>query len=215
MFVLLIVIMHLQKISSLSNEFPAIPAQRQAVLCRLGDYLTAKERAGETARVVVICTHNSRRSHMGQLWLMAAAAHYGLHHVQAFSGGTEATAFNPRAVAAMRRAGFRIDMLGDGGNPTYRAAWDDAHDPILMWSKRFDEAVPPGLPFAAVMVCSEADEACPVVPGADARFSLPFNDPKHFDGTPLETEKYDEACHLIARDFAFAVHHAAKSLQHE
>lgn len=66
-----------------------------------------------------ICTHNSRRSHMGQIWAQAAAWHFGLNDVRTFSGVTEATAFNPRAVRALRELGVAIDVSQEADNPVY------------------------------------------------------------------------------------------------
>ncbi len=53
------------------------------------------------------------------------------------------------------------------------------------------------------MTCSQADKRCPIVAGAAARIALPFDDPKEFDGTPLERSKYDERCQQIARELLF------------
>jgi len=167
-----------------------------------------KTRTGGYARLTVICTHNSRRSHMGQLWLRAAATYYGVGGVAVFSGGTEATAFNPRAVAALKRAGFKLHRAGGGENPRYEASYGKTFPSVIMFSKRFDHSDNPKEGFAAVMVCSDADATCPVAPGAEGRFSVPFEDPKNFDGTPYEQSAYDERCRQIAREMLFAVRHA-------
>lgn len=199
--------------ATLPAEFAAIPTQRQAKLQELGNYFYRKRKAGEPVQVTVICTHNSRRSHMGQLWLLAAAAWYGIEGVSAYSGGTQSTAFHPNAVAALRRAGFLITpTTSQVPNPIYEARYTEQQEPMIMYSKTYDDNVNPHVHFAAVMVCSEADAACPFVPGADERFALPFHDPKDYDGTPMETGKYDEACRLIARDLFFAVQHAKERL---
>ena len=201
--------------ATLTGEFPQIPVDRQAELKELGQYLYEKEKAGEEIKLTVICTHNSRRSHIGQLWLLVAAEWYGLEHLQAFSGGTEATAFNEGGVAALNRAGFRIGGTNSTSNTTYAASWHRGSRPdakVLMFSKKYDHTINPKENFAAVMVCSEADQSCPVVPGAEARFSFPFEDPRYFDGTASEELEYDKACRLIARDVFYAVNHAKELL---
>jgi hypothetical protein len=53
------------------------------------------------------------------------------------------------------------------------------------------------------MVCAEANESCPIVPGADFRLGLPYQDPKAFDNTPQQNEKYDERCRQIAREMFY------------
>ncbi|MCB0595302.1 MAG: protein-tyrosine-phosphatase [Lewinellaceae bacterium] len=197
-------------LSTLPVEFGEIPEARKAILDKLVDYVARQRRAGKPAQLTVICTHNSRRSHIGQMWAAAAAAWYGLEEVYSFSGGTEATAFNPNAVAALQRAGFRINRVEEGKNPVYEAGYSESLPPLRAFSKRFDAAENPDQGFAAIMVCSEADEACPFVPGADIRLPLPFEDPKRADGTPEEQQAYDEACRLIAREICYSMEQAAR-----
>lgn len=196
---------------SVTDEFAEISEERKATLRELGDYIYEEYASGDPVRITVICTHNSRRSHIGQLWLAAASEWYGFDDLLAYSGGTEATAFNPRAVAALKRAGFKMSKTRHADNPVYKALLTKgaANSPgILMFSKKFDDSQNPKDGFAAIMVCSDADKSCPTVPGAEARFSLPFDDPRYFDGTASEKIKYDETTRLIAREMFFAMHHA-------
>lgn len=199
-----------QYLSSLPAEFGHIPDARKAILRRLADFIREQGQAGRQAQLTVICTHNSRRSHIGQLWAAAAAAWCGLEVVKSFSGGTEATAFHPNAVAALQRAGFEISRKAEGKNPVYEARYSGERPALEVFSKRFGDDANPDKGFAAIMVCSEADEACPFVPGAAIRLSLPFEDPKRADGTPEEEQAYDEACRLIAREFCYAMWQAAE-----
>lgn len=199
-----------QYLSSLPAEFGRIPEPRKAILRSLADFIREQAQAGRQAQLTVICTHNSRRSHMGQLWAAAAAAWYGVEGLKSFSGGTEATAFNPSAVAALQRAGFQISRKSEGKNPLYEARFSEEGPALELFSKRFDDDANPRRDFAAIMVCSEADEACPFVPGAALRLSLPFEDPKRADGAPDEEQAYDEACRLIAREFCYAMEQAVK-----
>ncbi len=198
--------------STLEKEFDQIAPERKAALEEIADYIAEKYRSSYPVNIVVICTHNSRRSHMGQLWLEAAAAWYGLYRVYGSSGGTEATAFNPRAVTAMQRAGFEIEMIEPQKNPYYRVLMGTSDMPRTIFSKRYDDPVNPKEGFAAVMVCADADEACPIVPGAEDRFAIPYDDPKHFDNTPQEQEKYDECCRQIAREFFYMMRAAKRKI---
>ena len=190
-------------------EFDRIPADRRADLDELAGYVRTRRDAGEPVRLTFICTHNSRRSHLAQLWAAVAAEHHGLSGVETFSGGTEATAFNPRAVAALRRAGFSIDVDEsaadhDPGNPRYRVSSAESGSASVNFSKKYDAPPNPTADFCAVLVCSEADEACPLVKGADVRVSLPYVDPKAADGTPGEAAAYDERSRQIAREMLYA-----------
>ncbi|HMQ63132.1 MAG TPA: protein-tyrosine-phosphatase [Flavilitoribacter sp.] len=197
---------------SLPNEFDQIPDDRKRKLEELGDYIFKRSHAGQPVTLTVICTHNSRRSHMGQLWFLAASGWYGIPHMDVFSGGIEETAFHPNAVAALKKAGFKIAQLNSENNPAYEASYGVSFKPKAMFSKQYGHYLNPNKDFAAVMVCSEADASCPLVPGSEDRFSLPFDDPRYFDNTAAETEKYDETCRLIARDFFYAVYTAKQKL---
>ena len=188
---------------SLPAGFDEIPADRKRELDKLALFLRTRQTSGETAKVVFICTHNSRRSHMGQVAATLAAAYYDIGAVEAYSGGTEVTAFNPRAVAALERLGFEIDKPG-GSNPRYKVTFADNRPPIEAFSKKYDNAVNPARGFAAVMTCSHADQNCPTVSGATLRIPLHFVDPKRSDGTPSEAETYDARAKQIATEVFYA-----------
>jgi arsenate reductase len=183
-------------------EFDRIDRDRKNELDELARAVASRTKNGEASRLTFICTHNSRRSHLSQLWAQTAAHAYGVEGVETFSGGTEATAFNPRAVAAIGRAGFRVEEA-DGGNPVYVVRYGDDMAPMECFSKVYDLAPNPTAGFVAVMTCSTADEACPIVRGAVERVAIAYEDPKAFDGTELEAAKYDERCRQIAREMLY------------
>ncbi|MEZ4934354.1 MAG: protein-tyrosine-phosphatase [Saprospiraceae bacterium] len=167
----------------LEQEDHLIPKTRKLQLKELADFISERKEKGKTPKIMVICTHNSRRSQMAQLWLKVAAASYGIGKLRVFSGGTEATAFHPNAVAALKYAGLPLEQTTEGDNPFYECEIGNGGDVLVMFSKKYDDPRNPKKGFAAVMVCNEADEACPVVVGAKARFSISYDDPKKFDGT--------------------------------
>jgi protein-tyrosine-phosphatase len=187
-------------LARLASEVGLIPDDRRRTLDRLAGFIAERAASSRGSRLTFICTHNSRRSHMSQIWAQAAAARFGVPEVETYSGGTEATAFNPRAVAAMRRAGFRIDDPNGGDNPVYRVRFADGGDPMECFSKLYHQAPNPSRDFLAVMTCAAADAACPIVRGAAERISLPYDDPGLLDGSEQETASYDERCRQIARE---------------
>ncbi len=196
----------LRFLSEREQEFDQISPARKKQLQKLSSYLEKKYTEGKTPRLIVVCTHNSRRSHMGQVWLSVGAEYLGLPTLEAFSGGTEATAFNPRSVAALKKTGVQIvpkeSTLGTT-NPVYQVSWMGDMEPYEAFSKKLEHPKNPQEAFGAIMVCTEADEACPFVAGADFRLSLPYDDPKAFDDTELETEKYAARSRQIARELLF------------
>lgn len=184
-------------------EFDDIPVKRRNTLHELARIVQRRLVAADTARLVFICTHNSRRSHMCQIWAQTAAHCYGIPGVVTFSGGTEPTALNPRVAAALRRSGLRIDPSTVPDNPVYRVRFSSGAEPMECFSKLYDQPPNPMVGFCAIMTCSEADRDCPVVLGADDRISLPYDDPGRFDSTDLESAAYDERCRQIAREMLY------------
>jgi hypothetical protein len=183
-------------------EFAQIPAERKEALKQVSEYIRRSAASKESARLTFICTHNSRRSHMGQLWAAAGAAYYGTGGVETFSGGTEATAFNPRAVAALERAGFDIEKAPESKNPKYRVRLGEGPT-LVCFSKVYVDDPNPKKDYCAVMTCAQADKNCPTVRGASLRVALPYDDPKSADGTPGESTTYDERCAQIAREVLY------------
>lgn len=185
-------------IQNIEDELSTISESRKQKLRTLADYI----RSQKSAKLTFICTHNSRRSHLCQIWAATLAHRFGLDGVYSFSGGTEETAFNPRAIAALQRAGFHIENPG-GENPKYQVYFDDDKEPLICYSKTFDDSANPQKEFAAIMTCTDADENCPIVPGAEKRFFIPYIDPKEADDTLKEGQVYDERCQQIATEMYY------------
>jgi arsenate reductase len=175
-----------------------IPTERMPVIEFMVGYILAKIKAKEAVRLNFICTHNSRRSQFSQIWGQTAADYFGIE-AQCFSGGVEVTAFNERAVAAIRRDGFKVVQKGEG-NPVYFVFHGEKSEPILTFSKVYDDPINPTTGFTAVMTCDHADENCPFIHGAEQRIPLRFEDPKAFDGTDLEEQMYTERSHQIGSE---------------
>ena len=194
------------------ERLPDLELKRIQQLEPLSLYIFNKISQGEAAALNFICTHNSRRSHLGQIWLQMAAAYYDIALVVAYSGGTEETAFNPRAVAALQRAGFAVEA-GTGENPRYKISSSLGNLHLVSFSKKYDHVENPKKEFCAVMTCSEADEACPVIFGANLRIKLVYEDPKSADGTDHERTAYDARCFQIATEMFYVMKQVLTGLQ--
>lgn len=194
---------NLQKyITGLEKDVANISKERKEKLWEISDSIWTKIRNKKPARLTFICTHNSRRSHFCQVWAATLAEYFGMEGIETYSGGTEVTAFNPRAVKAIKRAGFTVEDPG-GENPHYKVFYDEQEAPLVCYSKRFNDEVNPGKNFVAVLTCSDADQNCPVVPGTEFRITIPYEDPKQADGTPEEAKVYDERCRQIATEMYY------------
>jgi arsenate reductase len=188
----------IKAIASFSSK--SISDERKEVLLSLVDYIQEKVNAGESIRLNFICTHNSRRSHLSQIWAQAMAYHVGLKNVSCYSGGTEATAIFTKVLETLTMQGFQVLKLSENDNPVVAVKFAANENPIICFSKTYDHPFNPSTQFGAVMTCNNADVGCPIVLGAEARFSIKYDDPKAYDGTPLQTEKYAERSLDIARE---------------
>ncbi|MFV0237915.1 MAG: hypothetical protein ACK5HU_05225 [Flavobacteriales bacterium] len=203
-----------QNIISFIQNFDSIPTKRKEKLNTLTQYIQEKINQNQIPKLIVICTHNSRRSHLGQLWLAAGADYYGLPKIETYSGGTETTAFHYNAIKAMQHFGFEITTNNQGiPNPIYQIKWKENQLPYEAFSKRFEEAPNPAEQFSAIMICSEADKDCPFVHGTDFRIALPFDDPKRFDGTEKESSKYRERAKQIGIEMLYVLYNINKKLE--
>jgi protein-tyrosine-phosphatase len=167
-----------KKCKELQASFSQISEERKGSLEKIAAYISDRKLADKATHIVYICTHNSRRSHFGQVWAQTAANFYNKKNVYCYSGGTEVTSFNT--------------------NPMYFISFDDNSFPSMCFSKKYNDVENPVNDFLAIMTCNEADMACPLVTGADLRVTTAYEDPKAFDGTDLQDAKYDERCSQIA-----------------
>ena len=186
-----------------SFDFSNISEERKEVLKPLLDFIQEKHSKKIKTRLNFICTHNSRRSHLAQVWAQTAAFHYNLKNVFCYSGGTEATAMFPMVAETLANTGFEIQKITDGSNPVYALKFDHNEPPIIGFSKRYDDAFNPESRFIAIMTCSQADGGCPFIAGAQERVAITFEDPKAFDNTPQQAEKYNERSKQIAEEMFY------------
>ena len=174
---------------------------RKDLLKPLRDYIVLKSKQKVEANLNFICTHNSRRSQFTQVWAKIISDYYGFN-INSFSGGTEVTNCNTRTISSFERMGFKVKNPA-GENPHYELTYHEKRKPIIVYSKTFDDISNPKNNFAAVMTCTNAEENCPIIPGAEKRISLPFEDPKIFDNSAQESEKYDERSIQIATEMKY------------
>lgn len=197
-----------ERCDQLVAAFDLLPAERKQLLQQIATYIEKKRAADLPVNLVYICTHNSRRSHFGQIWAAVAARYYNISGVHSFSGGTEATAFHPNAIQALRNSGFEVTAESAEINPHYTVRFgNDAS--TTCFSKVYNDPANPETQFAAIMTCSDAEENCPFIPGAELRIGTTYDDPKTFDGTALQDAKYLERSNQIATEclYVFSLLH--------
>ena len=112
-------------------------------------------------KVLILCTGNSCRSHMGEGILRAAAG--DLFEVHS-AGSNPADYVHPKAMVVMKEIGIDI-------------------------SKHTSKLLEPFLEQeidTVITVCGNANEACPTFPGNVNRYHWGFKDPAHAEGTEEE-----------------------------
>ncbi|WP_343487203.1 protein-tyrosine-phosphatase [Allomuricauda sp. d1] len=193
-----------------SLDVSTISDERKQILQPFIDYLKSKISNKQPIRLNFICTHNSRRSHLSQVWAQTLAYHFEIKDMQCFSGGTEATAMFPKVAETLSKQGFSIQKLSETSNPVYAIKYAESEHPVICFSKTYDDAFNPNHGFGAIMTCDSANEACPMVMGAEGRFPITYEDPKAFDGTALQDEKYLERSMQIAMEMKYVFRKVSK-----
>lgn len=186
-----------------SISIDSLTEERKTVLQPLTDYIQGKAETDQTIRLNFICTHNSRRSHLSQIWAQTMAFHFGIKNVYCYSGGTEATAMFPKVAETLENHGFQIQMLGENENPVYAVKYAENEVAIICFSKEYSNDFNPKKEFAAIMTCNNADEGCTLVIGAEARFPVKYDDPKSSDNTPEQTQIYAERSLQVATEMFY------------
>ena len=193
---------HIEKFAGTVN-CESITSERKDVLQPLIDFIQSKTTGKQEIRLNLICTHNSRRSHLALVWAQTAAAYFDIEKVFCYSGGTEATALYPMVAETLKDSGFGIQILADGINPVYAIKFAENEHPVIGFSKLYNDEFNPEEEFAAIMTCSQADGGCPFISGAEKRIPITFDDPKVFDNTPKQKEKYEERSLQIATEMFY------------
>jgi arsenate reductase (thioredoxin) len=184
-------------------KIEAVPEERKAILQPLVEFIQAKANGQKEIRLNLICTHNSRRSHLSQVWAQTAAAYFNVKNVFCYSGGTEATAMFPMVAATLQNQGFQIKAILETSNPIYSIKYAANEPPVIGFSKKYDDDFNPESEFAAIMTCSHADDGCPFIAGAEIRIPVTYDDPKAFDNTPQQAQKYSERSLQIATEMFY------------
>lgn len=186
-----------------SFDTTVITEERKIELQPLIDFIQQKVANKSEVRLNFVCTHNSRRSHLSQIWAQTLASYFNINNVYCYSSGTEATALFPVVAETLTATGFNIKMLSEGNNPVYCIKYAPNKHPVIGFSKTIDDSFNPQSEFAAIMTCDSANEACPVIVGAEKRIPVMFADPKAFDNTPQQAEKYQERSLQIATELSY------------
>lgn len=184
-------------------QLQSIKKERKAILQPLIDVVQQKVNNGKETNLNFICTHNSRRSHLAQVWAQTAAAYFNIPNVHCYSGGTEETALFPKVAETLINQGFKILKIAAADNPVYAIKYSENALPITGFSKTYDHPFNPVSAFIAIVTCSQADGGCPFIAGAEKRIPITFEDPKVSDRTSEQGQVYTERSLQIATEMCY------------
>ncbi|MCA0131870.1 arsenate-mycothiol transferase ArsC [Winogradskyella alexanderae] len=190
-----------EKIDSLDTA--SVSMERKAVLQPLISFIQSKVDTTTSVNLNFVCTHNSRRSHLSQIWAQTIGTYFGAANLFCYSAGTETTALFPMVVETLANSGFKIEKLSESNNPIYSIKYGENYHPIIGFSKTLNSEFNPENGFAAIMTCSSADEGCPFIAGAEKRIPITYEDPKISDGTIHQLETYEERSVQIATEMKY------------
>ena len=139
-------------------------------------------------KIVFICTHNSRRSQLCEVWGSILSKRFNLD-LSFFSAGTEKTEVCGEAIKSLERAGMDFTIVGNNIL---------IQNKIELHSKTLDEIKEDE--FISLITCSDAEKNCPIDPRSKKNIKLFYDDPKKYDGTKEESDEYDKTCKLIASE---------------
>ncbi|MDW7695151.1 protein-tyrosine-phosphatase [Flammeovirgaceae bacterium SG7u.111] len=188
-------------INDLEKTTVEISKERKEVLNNISETIISKLDQTSSSSLLFVCTQNSRRSQLAQIWLQTAFYYYGIKNVKTFSGGIDPTKFHDNALAALERAGFSISKDNKSTNPIYSIS--NGIETFVCFSKKYSDNQNPHSDFIAVMVCSDADKSCPIIEKSSERYSLPYDDPRYYDNTPSAMVKYDITARTIALEMFY------------
>lgn len=184
-------------------RFDTISEERKIILYPLINYIQQKTDGEQEINLNFICTHNSRRSHLSQVWAQTASAFFNVLNVHCYSGGTEETALFPKVAETLTLQGFAIFKIADNKNPVYAIKYGDNALPMIGFSKKYDNPFNPVSAFAAIMTCSQADDGCPFIAGAEKRIPITYEDPKIADDTQEQANVYAQRSLQIATEMFY------------
>ena len=108
-----------------SHRSVALEENRKSLLVKIADTIREAyiSNNGQVS-VNFICTHNSRRSQLGQVWTFFASHYFDLN-ITSFSGGTEVTAFHRNTVRTLKEVGFTFNVEEfSHQNPVYQVSFE-------------------------------------------------------------------------------------------
>lgn len=182
---------------------------RKEKLIELAQTIRNTYKNENNVKIIFICTHNSRRSQFSHAWAYVSSLYFKLDFIKPFSGGTEIDTVNLNVINSLISSGLKIEKTHKG-KAIYLLKSFKKDKGINLYSKVYNSKLNPSKHFIAIMTCSDADQMCPVIKGAEKKVSLPYSDPRVSDNTGLEKEVYNQTCSIIAKEMFYLMKQVKK-----
>ena len=180
-----------------------IDDSRKELLNKIVIQIVVERKKIKKVKLNFICTHNSRRSQLAQVWAHYAIQYFKLKQIKSYSGGTEITSVHKNIIRTLQCADFKFLLIEfSHKNPVYEISYKSMKKPIIIFSKPYDD-VSNKKPFIAITTCGTADKNCPFIPDALKKIHLPYIDPKYSDNTTESSKIYLETSLQIAAEMHF------------
>lgn len=178
-----------------------ISVERKKTLLKVSNYILTNYQKNKKSNLMFVCTHNSRRSQLAQVWAYVGYKYYKVKNINVYSGGTKITVFNLCAINALKRSGLKVKKVKDD----FLIRTSEKDSGLKCYSKKYNSKRNIKKNFIAIMTCSYVNETCPIVEGSNCKVFLPYIDPKTSDGTEDESRIYDRTCLNIAQEMFFII----------
>ena len=186
----------------LKNIDMGLERNRKDKLIELDQVIKKNHEQQNIVKIIFICTHNSRRSQFSQVWAYISSLYFKLDFLEFYSGGTEVDSVNLNVINALRNSGLEIEKE-QKDDKVYLLRPFKEDKGINLYSKKYSCKSNPTKHFIAIMTCSDADQMCPVIKGADKRMFLPYSDPRISEKTGLEKKTYEQINTVIAKEMFY------------
>ena len=193
----------------LKNIDMGIEKNRKDKIVKLAQIIKKNHEQQNIVKITFICTHNSRRSQFSQVWAYISALYFKLDFLEFYSGATEVDSVNLNVINALSNSGLKIEKTHKD-KAIYLLKSLKKDKGISLYSKLYNSKLNPSKHFIAIMTCSDADQMCPVIKGAEKKVSLPYSDPRGADNTVLEKEVYNQTCSIIAKEMFYLMKQVKK-----
>jgi len=178
-----------------------IQFDRKSNLDKIANYVADNLEKNNEINLNFICNYNSRRSQITQIWAKTVAEYFGIP-IHTYSAGLKEARIPDIVIETLSNQGFKI-VSKESTPPIYFLFYSKNCDPLILYSKHFNDPINKQSNITAIMTCKQADENCPIIPNAKIRFKLYYDDPIIYEKDENIQQHYWEASNKIASEMYY------------